>query len=134
MATPDQPDKPKHPTAHLAPYQWKPGQAGGGGAEGGKQTARWRRAINAAVTDQDCEAVIKAMRNGACGVLAVKIDKEGGTAIYEKAPDPACARVFFEVLRVIGPGAQKDEEIDEETLKKMPDEVVKWIAEFGKGN
>ena len=107
---------------------WSPGQSGGGGAAGGHQTARWRKAINEAVTENDCIDVIQAMNAGACGVVMVRADRDGTTTTYMKAPDPAAARLFFEVLRIIGPDAAQ---VD---LKDAPDEVLKWLEANGKGN
>jgi len=112
--------------ANLNP--WKPGESGGGGALGGHQTARWRKAINEAVTEDDCADVIRAMKKAACGIELEKADKEGGTSIYSKAPDSAAARLFFEVLKVIGPDAGG---VD---LKDAPEAVLEWIAANGKGN
>ena len=113
--------------ANLQPA-WAAGQSGGGGAAGGHQTARWRKAINEAVTEEDCADVIRAMKEAACGIELEKSDKDGGTAIYSKAPDPTAARLFFEVLKVIGPDAGG---VD---LKDAPDAVLEWIAANGKGN
>jgi len=96
---------------------------------GGHQTARWRKAINEAVTEQDCADVIRAMKGAACGVEMYETDrKTGEPRIYTKAPDPTAARLFFEVLKVIGPDAGG---VD---LKDAPDAVLEWLEANGKGN
>jgi hypothetical protein len=113
--------------ANLNP--WKAGESGGGGSAGGHQTARWRKAIASAVTDKDCIDVMDAMKQRACGVEVQKPDKRTGEMqVYSLPPDPASARVFFEVLKVLGPDSAG---VD---LSSAPDEVVKWLAENGKGN
>lgn len=127
-STEDKRGKSPKSLANLSPA-WAPGQSGGGGAAGGHQTARWRKAINEAVTEEDCADVIRAMKGAACGVeMAEKDRKTGETRIYTKAPDPTAARLFFEVLKVIGPDAGGAD------LKDAPEAVLEWIAANGKGN
>ena len=129
--TTDKPDgRGKNPRslANLSP-PWKEGESGGGHSVGGHQTARWRRAISAAVTEQDCIDVMAAMKERACGVEVAKPDKRTGElVVYSLPPDPNSARVFFEVLKVLGPDSAG---VD---LSTAPDDVVKWLAENGKGN
>lgn len=110
--------------ANLIPY--KPGESGGGGHLGGHQTARWRKAIAAAVTEEMCQEVILAMKKSACGVEVQETNrKTGETSIYSRPPDSAAARLFFEVLKVIGPDSGG---LD---LKDAPDEVIQWIMDNG---
>lgn len=114
--------------ANLSP-PWKEGEGGGGHAVGGHQTAKWRKAISAAVTEKDCIDVMQAMKERACGVEVQRPDKRTGEMnVYSLPPDPASARVFFEVLKVLGP------ESGGVDLSTAPDDVVKWLAENGKGN
>lgn len=114
--------------ANLRP-PWKPGENPGGASVGGHQTARWRKAINAAVTEDDCAEVIQAMKASACGVEVLQLDKKTGeTRVYSRPPDAGAARLFFEVLKVIGPDAGQ---VD---LSNAPVEVLEWLAANGTGN
>lgn len=108
---------------------WQPGQEGGGAAKGGAQAAKYRRAIANAVTEQDAIDVIVAMKEAAVGVEVLTHDKKTGEArVYIKPPDTAAARLFFEVLRVIGgEAAQVD-------LSTAPPEVLDWLEANGKGS
>lgn len=92
-------------TEAMEKAKWVPGQTGGGGAAGARQENRWRSAISAVVTEQDCQDVILAMRDAAKGGVRVVMNRKGDTVTVTAPPDVAAARLFFEVLRVVGPGA-----------------------------
>lgn len=103
MAVDETTERPKRKlTAAMEAAKWKPGQGGGGHALGGAKTAIWRKAINEAVTEDDCADVIRAMKSRSCGVEVQKTDKKTGeTSIFTEPPCPTAARLFFEVLGVL---------------------------------